>query len=114
MNTDENKALLWDTLTTQNIFKQTVSFRKTQDLFETMIIELDMQEGDLTTKNDKFLSEFPIALENVDENLSRRREKIFEDRVLQNQAKYKTTPPNYDLAEIKKLLYTILEKVESL
>ena len=114
MNTDENKAMLWDTLTKQNRFNPSVSFRKTQDLFEMMILDLDAQEGDVATKNDAFLAEFSKALENVDENLSRRREKIFEERVLQNQTKYKATPPNYDLAEIKKLLYVILDKVEKL
>jgi hypothetical protein len=115
MNTNENKQLLWQLLLDSNGFKEGVSIEKTQLLFETIIGEVDQLPISLTEKNKKCLEEFIQRIQKQDTDLVKYREELFEERVKQNQEKYKArSPPMKDLTEIKQLLYLILDKIDNL
>jgi len=115
MNTNENKQLLWQLLLDSNSFKEGVSIEKTQQIFETVIEEIERLPLSLTEKNKQCLDEFIRRIEPLEVDLVKYREELFEERVKQNQVKYKAkSPPSKDLTEIKQLLYLILDKIDNL
>ena len=107
MNTLENKKMLWDTLVEQQKFNKYISVEKTQHMFEVAIQEMDAMEATVDYKNKSFLDGWMARLE---VESTKHREKEFEERV--NQKQYKQPPSVTELAEIKKLLYQILERLE--
>ncbi len=107
MNTIENKRYLWDTLIEQDLFKKEVSVEKTQALFETILKELDEYEGNMEEKNKLFLDQWIKKLETA--SIVARSEWL-EERM--NKKQYKHPPTANELAEIKQLLYRILELLE--
>ena len=103
----ENKRLLWDTLVEQKKFKEDVTVDKTQQLFETILKEIDGMNVSIDEKNKLFLDQWMRRLEELSMET---RSQWFEERVQQKQ--YKQPPTVNELAEIKKLLYRILELLE--
>ena len=107
MDSLENKRFLWDTLVEQHLFKEEVSVDKSQDIFETLIKEINKLEGSLDEKNKQFLDQWVKQLETASLVA---RSAWLEERM--NQKQYKVPPTAGELAEIKQLLYRILEILE--
>ena len=103
----ENKRILWDTLIEKDLFKKEVSVEKTQALFETLLKELDNYEGNVEEKNKLFLDQWIKQLETASIVV---RSEWLEERM--NKKQYKQPPTANELAEIKQLLYRILELLE--
>jgi len=99
--------MLWDILVQQQWFKEDVTVEKTQALFETLIHEVNKEEGTLEEKNKHFLDEWIKQLESA--SLVARCAWL-EERM--NQKQYKQPPTMSELTEIKQLLYRILEILE--
>lgn len=108
MDSLNNKRFLWDTMIEQNLFKEDVSVEKTQALFESLLKEIDQHESSLEEKNKLFLTEW---MKQIDIASLVARSEWLEERM--NQKKYKPTPTMSELAEIKQLLYKILELLET-
>jgi len=108
MNALENKGMLWDTLIKKDLFKKDVTIEKTQILFETLLKEVDRSNGTIEEKNKIFLEKWVTQIENA--SIVARSEWL-EERM--NQKKYKHPPTASELAEIKQLLYRILELLEN-
>jgi len=106
MNTIENKRMLWDTLIEKDLFKKEVSVEKTQTLFETLLNELNQQDGTIEEKNKHFLEQWVKQIEGASIVA---KSAWLEERMNQ---KYKTPPTQSELSEIKQLLYRILELLE--
>lgn len=107
MDSLDNKRLLWDTLIEQNLFKEEVSVDKTQALFETLVKEITPLEGTLDEKNRLFLEQWQKQLDSA---ALVARSAWLEERM--NQKQFKVPPTAGELAEIKQLLYRILEILE--
>lgn len=107
MNTLENKRMLWDTLIEKDLFKKDVTIEKTQVLFETLLKEVDRSDETMEEKNKFFLEKWLTQIESA--SIVARSEWL-EERM--NQKKYKYPPTATELAEIKRLLYRILELLE--
>ena len=107
MDSLENKRFLWDTLVEQHLFKVEVSVDKSQDIFETLIKEINKLEGSLDEKNKQFLDQWVKQLETASLVA---RSSWLEERM--NQKQFKVPPTAGELAEIKQLLYRILEILE--
>ena len=111
MNTNEIKSELWTLLFELNGFKESVGLQKNKEVFESIIFEIDLLDLSLEEKKKKVITEFMIQIQKLD---SIKREEMFEERLKQNQHRYNVQPPNTDLIEIKKLLYTIIDKIDAL
>lgn len=111
MNTDDNKSVLWTLLYDLNAFKKEVGLEKNQELFETVISEIDQLDLSLQDKNNKVIDEFIVRINKID---SMQRAERFEERLKQNQERYNTHPPNNELIEIKQLLYAVIDKIDAL
>jgi hypothetical protein len=109
MNTLEEKSQLWDTLVTQKIFKEEVPLPIAQDLFESLVLDVDKRILSLEEKKETFLKEYEVLM---NKEARKQREQWFESRL--NKKIVKPHPSMKELNEIKQLLYKILEKVESL
>ena len=109
MNTLEEKSNLWDTLVSQKIFKEEVPLKLAQQLFESLVMDVDKRSLSLTEKKETFLKEYE---ELMNKEARKQREQWFESRL--NKKIVKPPPSMKELNEIKQLLYKILEKVESL
>ncbi len=99
MNSNENKAFLWNTLLEQKAFHKNISVEKTRELFEATLLKYDDVQ-----QNSRFLLEFTSILQR----------ESFEERILHKQETYKHTTPTNELNEIKKLLYLALDKLEKI
>jgi len=97
MNSNENKAILWNTLLEQNAFHKNISVERTREMFESTLSKYNDVE-----QNPTFLSEFISILQR----------ESFEERMLHKQKLYKHASPTNELSEIKKLLYMALDKLE--
>lgn len=111
MNTDETKSELWSMLFELNGFKQSVGLQKNKEVFECVISDMDQLDLSLTEKKRRVIDEFIVRIQKVD---SIHREEMFEERLKQNQQRYNVQPPNTELIEIKRLLYTIIDKIDAL
>ena len=111
MNTDENKSMLWELLIEMNGFKESIGVEKNKELFENVISDIDKLDIPLIDKNKRVIDDFILKIQKID---STNREEMFEERLKQNQQRYKIQPPNKELIEIKKLLYHILDKIDSM
>ena len=109
MNTLEEKHKLWDTLVSQKIFKEEIPLKICQDLFESLVIDVDKRMMTLSEKKEIFLKEYEVLM---NKEARKQREEWFESRL--NKKIIKPPPSMKELNEIKQLLYKILEKVESL
>jgi predicted component of type VI protein secretion system len=107
MDSLDNKRLLWDTLIEQDLFKKDVSVEKTQAIFETLLNEINQLEVTMDEKNKSFLTEW---IKQIDTASMIARSEQLEERMKQRQ--YKQPPTVSELAEIKQLLYRILEILE--
>ena len=107
MDVLENKRMLWDTLVEQKWFKEEVSVEKSQALFETLLKEINAMDVDLQEKNRLFLEQWQKQLDTA---ALVARSSWLEERM--NQKQYKVPPTAGELAEIKQLLYRILEILE--
>lgn len=116
MNTVENKSLLWDTLVQTKGFKEGIDFDKTQALFESIVVEINVISASIPEKNNLFLEEFKRRIQYLEDPESIQYRKIaFEERLKQNQERYSTMPPPVkELEEIKQLLHLILTKLNSI
>jgi hypothetical protein len=99
MNSNENKAFLWNTLLQQKAFHKEISVERTQELFETTLLKFNTID-----ENSLFLNEFTTILQH----------ELLEKRMLRKQEIYKQKSPTEELNEIKKLLYIALDKLEKL
>ena len=116
MNTLKNKEFLWDLLVDSNSFKEGVTISKSQEIFETLLQEIDAGDESLLEKNKQFLKKYMDQMNAIEisaEELVKYRESLFEERIRQNQERYKIPPVQKDLTEVKQLLYRILELLES-
>jgi len=109
MNTLDEKRDLWDTLVEQKIFKEEVSIEVAQQMFESLVIDIDKRRLTLEEKKQAFLQEYEQCM---NKEAQKKREEWFESRL--NKKVLKPPPSMAELNEIKQLLYKILEKVESL
>jgi hypothetical protein len=109
MNTLDEKSNLWDTLVSQKIFKEEVPLNISQQLFESLIIDVDKRSISLPEKKEIFLKEYE---ELMNKEARKKRDEWFESRL--NKKLVKPPPSMKELNEIKQLLYKILEKIESL
>jgi len=107
MDALDNKRFLWDTLIEQHLFKEDVSVEKTQILFEKLLNEINQLEVSLDEKNKSFLEEWTKQI-NAASVIAR--SEMLEERMKQKQ--YTQPPTVSELAEIKQLLYRILEILE--
>ncbi len=107
MDSLDNKRFLWDTLIEKDLFKKDVSVEKTQAIFETLLNEINKLEVTLDEKNKSFLTEW---IKQIDTASIVARSEQLEERMKQKQ--YKQPPTVSELAEIKQLLYRILELLE--
>jgi len=107
MDTLKNKSMLWDTLVEKKWFKEDVSVEKTQSLFESLLQEINVLEKDLDEKNKLFLDQW---LKQIEMASLEARSQWLEERM--KQKKFKHPPNASELAEIKQLLYRILELLE--
>lgn len=107
MDTLANKSMLWDTLVEKKWFKEDVTVEQTQALFESLLKEVDQLEHETEEKNKLFLDQWLRQLENASIVA---RSQWLEERM--NQKKFKQPPNASELAEIKQLLYRILEILE--
>ena len=107
MDSLDNKRFLWDTLIEKDLFKKDVSVEKTQAIFETLLNEINQLEVALDEKNKSFLTEWIKQINTA--SMVARSEQL-EERMKQRQ--YKQPPTVSELAEIKQLLYRILELLE--
>lgn len=118
MNTIENKRILWELLLEAKGFKEGISVETAKELFETILLQIDESDLPLLEKNKLFLKQYTTSIHEINvspENLVKYRETLFEERVLQNQERFKTTTHTQghkDLSEIKQLLYKILAKLD--
>ena len=111
MNTDENKGFLWSLLYEMNGFKKEVGLEKNKEVFESVVSEIDPMDLSLSEKNKRAIDEFMVRIQKIDSSY---REEMFEERLKQNQQRYNINPPKNELTEIKKLLYTIIDKIDAL
>ena len=107
MDALENKRMLWDTLVEKQWFKEEVCVEKTQALFETLLKEINPMDVDLNEKNRLFLEQW---VKQLDSAALVARSSWLEERM--NQKQFKVPPTAGELAEIKQLLYRILEILE--
>ena len=107
MDSLENKHFLWNTLVEQHLFKEEVSVDKTQVLFESLIKEINTQEGTIDEKNKYFLDQWVKQIEGASIVA---RSAWLEERM--NKKQFKVPPTAGELAEIKQLLYRILDILE--
>lgn len=107
MDALDNKRMLWDTLVEQQWFKEEVSVEKSQALFETLLKEINPMEVDLNEKNRLFLEQWQKQLDTA---ALVARSSWLEERM--NKKQFKVPPTAGELAEIKQLLYRILEILE--
>jgi DNA repair photolyase len=109
MNTLDEKRDLWDTLVDKKIFKQEVNIEVAQQMFETLVVDIDKRSLTLEEKKQVFLQEYEQLM---NKEAQKKREEWFESRL--NKKVLKPPPSMKELNEIKQLLYKILHKVESL
>jgi hypothetical protein len=116
MNTIENKGFLWDLLVENKGFKDGVSIQTAQTMFESLLRDIDSSEEPLIEKNKFFLKQYTEQMNSIEispEELIKYRESLFEERVRQNQERYKIPPAQKDLTEVKQLLYRIIELLDN-
>ena len=85
-------------------------------MFESLLREIDTTEDSLIEKNKLFLKKYTEQMNSIEispQELIKYRESLFEERILQNQERYKIPPVQKDLTEVKKLLYRIIDLLEN-